>query len=56
MNKVFKEISQWRISDVANFILPRSIKMPGTKPLDVGRSWEMVQIEVCPYAYYIFIT
>ena len=28
--------------------------MPVSQPQDVGRSWEMVQIEVCPYAYYIF--
>ena len=27
-----------------------------TQPLDVRRNYEKVQIEVCPYAYYIFIT
>ena len=46
MNEVFKEISQWRIGNVANFTLPRPIKVPVTQPLDVGRSLEMVQIEV----------
>ena len=56
MNEVFKEISQWRIGNVANFTLPRPIKVPVTQPLDVGRSLEMVQIEVCQYVYYIFIT
>ena len=56
MNEVFYEISQWRICNVSNFTLPRSIKVTVTQSLDVGRSWEKVQIEDCLYAYYIFIT